>query len=417
MMEGTLSEYVFYMLCPCAFLVGLFSLIKHIIRKTEFFHTEDTLEGKTVVVTGGSGGLGRTLCLELARRGARVVIAGRTRLRRDSTAYFLREKTGSFNVRVMYMDLTNLESIREFAKELIATEERLDVIINNAAILSGRDYTADGIDLMMGVNFVGHFFLTTLLIDKLRSTPGGIRRVINIVCGGFKQGVLAELEDMEDKHVKSEYDHRSVYRSSKLGLYLFNKELARRYRPFDVAALCVDPGPVSSGLYKNLPGFEGRFMSTLARIMFRTTEEGIQSALYAVMARKLENESGKVIKDCSAYDVKNSEWTEEACKSLWDRTEELIRSKGIPFSLEEEEAEEEDLGGEYVTEKVNFQDFAQRMQSASQDKNDSPPPKEESPVKEPAKQETPKPKPPPPAKEEEEEEEYEDDEEEEEEEE
>ncbi|KAH8038417.1 hypothetical protein HPB51_001531 [Rhipicephalus microplus] len=83
-------------------------------------------------IDGGSNGLGRTLCLELARRGARVVIACRTRLRRDSTAFFLREKTGSFNFRVMYMDLTNLESIREFAKELIASEQRLDCIVNNA---------------------------------------------------------------------------------------------------------------------------------------------------------------------------------------------------------------------------------------------------------------------------------------------
>lgn len=362
MMEGTLSEYAFYMLCPVALLVGFLCLVKHIIRRTEFFHCDDSLEGKTILVTGGSNGLGRSLCLELARRGARVVIACRTRLRRDSTAFFLREKTGSFNVRVMYMDLTNLESIREFAKELIATEERLDCIVNNAAILTGRDFTADGIDLMMGVNFVGHFFLTTLLIDKLRSTPGSIARVVNVVCGGFKQGLVSDLEDMEDKRVRNEYDLKHVYRSSKLGLFLFNRELARKYRPFDVAAFCVDPGLVASSLYKHLPGFQGRFMSVLARVMFRSTEEGIQSLLYAIMARKLEADSGKVIKDCRAFDVKNSEWTDEVTRGLWERTEELIRSKGIPFSLSQE-AEEEDLGGGIAAAKVNLEAFAQKMQA------------------------------------------------------
>ncbi|KAL1428670.1 hypothetical protein MTO96_003020 [Rhipicephalus appendiculatus] len=369
MMEGTLSEYAFYLLFPCSLLVGLLCLAKHIIRRTEFFHNDDSLEGKTIVVTGGSNGLGRTLCLELARRGARVVIACRTRLRRDSTAFFLREKTGSFNFRVMYMDLTNLESIREFAKELIASEERLDCIVNNAAIMTGRDFTADGIDLMMGVNYVGHFFLTTLLIDKLRSTPGGIARVINVVCGGFRNGHMADLEDMEDKRVRHEYDYRTVYRSSKLGLYLFNKELARRYRPFDVAAFCVDPGLIATSLYKNLPGFQGRFMHTFARIMFRTTEEAVQSVLYAVIARKIESDSGKVIKDLHAYDARSSEWNEEATRSLWERTEELIRSKGIPFSLSEE-AEEEDLGGGVEAAKINLEAFAQRMQQGIQQVDD-----------------------------------------------
>ncbi|EEC07686.1 short-chain dehydrogenase, putative [Ixodes scapularis] len=260
----------------------------------------------------------------------------------------------------MYMDLTNLESIREFAKELIASEERLDCIVNNAAILTGRDFTADGIDLMMGVNFVGHFFLTTLLIDKLRSTPGSIARVVNVVCGGFKQGLVSDLEDMEDKRVRNEYDLKHVYRSSKLGLFLFNRELARKYRPFDVAAFCVDPGLVASSLYKHLPGFQGRFMSVLARVMFRSTEEGIQSLLYAIMARKLEADSGKA--NCRAFDVKNSEWTDEVTRGLWERTEELIRSKGIPFSLSQE-AEEEDLGGGIAAAKVNLEAFAQKMQA------------------------------------------------------
>ncbi|CAN7986844.1 unnamed protein product [Ixodes hexagonus] len=357
MMEGTLSEYAFYLLCPCALLVGFLCLVKHIIRRTEFFHSDDSLEGKTILVTGESNGRGRIQMCYLLLPAASMILNLRTRNQSNLRGVFRRSHRGWFTARVVAFG-----SVRREPR--CASLHELDIRhpIFAAAILTGRDFTADGIDLMMGVNFVGHFFLTTLLIDKLRSTPGGIARVINVICGGFKQGLLSDLEDMEDKRVRNEYDLKHVYRSSKLGLFLFNRELARKYRPFDVAAFCVDPGLVASSLYKHLPGFQGRFMSTLARVMFRSTEEAMQSVLYAIMARKIESDSGKARNDCRAFDVKNSEWTEEVTRGLWERTEELIRSKGVPFSLSHE-AEEEDLGGGFAAAKVNLEVFAKKMQA------------------------------------------------------
>ncbi|XP_022254371.1 dehydrogenase/reductase SDR family member 13-like [Limulus polyphemus] len=132
MLEGTLSVYAFIIIFPLAIVGGIIFIIRMIIRKTTWCESNESLEGKTIIVTGGSFGVGRALAVELARRGARVVVACRTKARRDSTAFFLRKRTGSFNLRVMFMDLNSLDTVWEFAKEFADTEDRLDAIINNA---------------------------------------------------------------------------------------------------------------------------------------------------------------------------------------------------------------------------------------------------------------------------------------------
>ncbi|OQR79593.1 retinol dehydrogenase 14-like [Tropilaelaps mercedesae] len=329
---GLFLECFYHLFLPIVLLMGGFCFVKSVIRSTTFYEGKERLDGKTVVITGGANGLGRALAVELCRRGARVISACRTRLRRDSTAVYLREKTGSFNHRVMYMDLNNLESVRTFAQEIVDTEGRIDCLINNAGIICDRDFTADGLDRMLGINYVGHFLLTYLLCEKITSTPNSLGRVISITGGSFAKGSLDDLRDLEAKK-KNAYDLRGMYRSSKLGLYLMSRELARRYSHFDICSFCVDPGLMNTDFYKNLPSPQNQLWSLIARCMFRTVEEGMQSVLYALLAQEIKASSGMVVKDCKLYGPKNCNWTDAVVEDIWIQTFGVLQNKGIDLEL------------------------------------------------------------------------------------
>ncbi|XP_015913273.1 retinol dehydrogenase 14-like [Parasteatoda tepidariorum] len=350
MLEGTLSVYAFIVIFPLAVIGGLIFLIRNFIRTTEYFDADARFDGKTIVVTGGSSGLGRTLSVELARRGARVIVACRTKARRDSTAFFLRSKTGSFNVRTMFMDLTSLDSVYDFCQELVETEEKIDAVVNNAATLCPQDKTSDDLDMMLGVNYLGHFLLTNLLCEKMlqhgtSSSPG---RIINIVCGSFRSGHIVNMDELEGK--MSSYNMRNVYRCSKLALHLMTKELAHKYVDEGVVSYSVDPGYVNTGLYKHLEGPMGKLNQTCAKTLYRTTEEGMQTILYCLGSKDVLKESGSLFKDCRNCNVRSCEWTENNIKDLWSRASDLILSKGIKMQLAPPEEEEESDKGDAKNE-------------------------------------------------------------------
>lgn len=341
MIEGTLAVYAFFVIFPLALLVIILLIARYLIRKTNTCESDETLDGKTIIVTGGSSGLGRSICAELAKRGARVIVACRTKARRDSTGFFLRNKTGSFNVRVMYVDFASLDSIWEFAREVSESEERLDMIINNAGVLCEHEVTVDGLDRMMCVNYIGHFLLVNLLSDRLRECPDSPSRVINVVCGSAVHAKTDHLtKDLEGKTRK--YDLKQEYRNSKLASLLFTKEMAKRVPKDYVTSIAVDPGLLDSGLYQHVPGVGGKVSRWLAKALYRNPDhEGLQSLIHCALISDIVPYAGKIFKDCQVQDVDHSDWNEQACNALWDATSELIKSKGISFSLKGQDEDEE----------------------------------------------------------------------------
>lgn len=339
MLEGTLSVYAFILIFPLAVIGGLIFLIRNFIRTTEYCDADARFDGKTIVITGGSNGLGRSLCAELVRRGARVIVACRTRARSDSTAFFLRNKTGSLNLRTVFVDLTRLDSVWDFCREIVDSEEKIDAIVNNAAILtSSADHTPDDLDSMLGVNYVSHYLLARLLQSKQPESK--TLRVINVVCGGMRAGSVPTMDQLEGKET-SHYDARGAYRSSKLALHMFTKELAQRYKDKGVVAFSADPGYVNTTLYKNLEGAWGKLNQICASALYRTTEEGIQTILHCLASREAEKESGSLFRDCVPRQEPKGA-TEKSIAELWERTESLILSKNIKVELVDEEEEEEE---------------------------------------------------------------------------
>jgi NAD(P)-dependent dehydrogenase (short-subunit alcohol dehydrogenase family) len=240
--------------------------------------------GRTAVVTGANSGIGLVTAQELARRGARVILACRSEARgKQAQEYIARQVPGS-DVQFRPLDLAELSSVREFAAS--CPYERLDLLINNAGVMAlpfGR--TADGFETQFGVNHLGHFALTGLLLPKLLDTPGA--RVV--VVSSFMHA-LANI-DMGDLNSERRYRRWVAYSRSKTANLLFVHELARRLGAAgsDVVAAAAHPGYADTNLQTAGARLEGkktteRLMQAGNRIMAQSAESGALPTLYAATA-------------------------------------------------------------------------------------------------------------------------------------
>ena len=208
--------------------------------------------GRVAIVTGGNSGIGYETAKALAAKGATVVVASRSKTRGDQAVAFIREAASGARVELMLLDLANLDSVREFAAEFVEKYDRLDLLINNAGVMMPpeRQETADGFELQLGTNHLGHFALTALLLELLVATEGS--RVVNVSSSAQNFGEL----DLDDLQWQQRPFHRmKSYGASKIANMLFTLELQRRFEEAgasSIAAAC-HPGWTSTNLQKTSP--------------------------------------------------------------------------------------------------------------------------------------------------------------------
>ncbi|MFD9092147.1 oxidoreductase [Streptomyces collinus] len=240
--------------------------------------------GRTAVVTGANGGLGYVTARELARKGARVVLACRSETRgREAAERLLKEVPGA-KAEVRRLDLGDLTSVRYFAARL--PYERIDLLINNAGVMAlPRGTTADGFETQFGVNHLGHFALTGLLAPALLATPGA--RVVTV---SSLMHALAGI-DLRDLGGGRHYRRWTAYARSKTANLLFTHELARRFAACDadVVAAAAHPGYADTGLQTAGPRAEGRrvaerLMRLGNQVFAQPAEAGALPTLYAATA-------------------------------------------------------------------------------------------------------------------------------------
>lgn len=237
--------------------------------------------GRTAVVTGANSGLGFVTARELARRGARVVLACRSEERgTEARERLLRElPEAGARTELRSLDLGDLASVRAFAKEL--PDERLDLLVNNAGVMAlpyGR--TADGFETQFGVNHLGHFALTGLLLDRLLAAKAP--RVVTVSSGLHVLGNI----DMGDLNSERGYRRWIAYGRSKTANLLFTRELARRTADTGLVAAAAHPGYAATNLHQAGVRMEGRktaerAVGVLTRIVAQPAEAGALPALYA----------------------------------------------------------------------------------------------------------------------------------------
>ena len=219
------------------------------------------LDGKTVIITGGNTGIGKETAIDLAKRNARIIVACRSQEKGKKAEVDIRRESGSNNVHFRQLDLASFESIRKFAKEVLSEESRIDILINNAGVMY-RPFgkTEDGFETQFGVNHLGHFLLTNLLLDKIKKAPEG--RIIVVSSMGHALTSKLDLDTINSEEHYSLYD---AYHKSKLANVLFTKALAKRLTGTNVTANSLHPGAVDTELSRDF--MLGRVSNHIANYM------------------------------------------------------------------------------------------------------------------------------------------------------
>uniref|UniRef100_A0A8C4WZ16 NADP-retinol dehydrogenase n=1 Tax=Eptatretus burgeri TaxID=7764 RepID=A0A8C4WZ16_EPTBU len=269
------------------------------------------LDGKTVIVTGANTGIGKETARDLAKRGARVILACRNLDKAEAAAAEIYAGSSNKNVVVRKLDLASTASIHEFATRINKEESALHILINNAGVMLTPYWkTENGFEMQFGVNYLGHFLLTYLLLDLLkRSAPA---RIINVSSGAHN---LAKI-NFDDLQSEKSYSRGRAYCQSKLANLLFTRELARRLQGTNVTVNAVHPGVVNTELGRHLR------LLLLPGILFypflKTATQGAQTSIHCGVAEELKDVSGMYFSDCAPTAVGNSANDQQAASRLWD---------------------------------------------------------------------------------------------------
>ena len=247
------------------------------------------MNGKVVLITGATGGIGKETARALAAQGATVVVSGRDPGRLESAVEELKADRPQGSIESLVMDLASLDSVRSGAAEALSRWDRLDVLINNAGVvLSGRQESPDGLELTMATNHFGHFLLTGLLLDRLKASAPA--RIVNVSSLAHRGARSVGLNDLQSQ---ASYSAMSVYSRSKLANLLFTKELAQRLEGTGVSAFAVHPGVVRTGWGRSgdTRGFLNAFLS-LGVLIQISPRAGAAASIYAATQPGIESHSG-----------------------------------------------------------------------------------------------------------------------------
>lgn len=285
-------------------------------------------DGRQVLLTGATGGIGLAAAIELARRDHRLAIVARSKTRADEAVRRIGAAAGDAGcVDVLIADLASQASVRALAAEALARYPRIDVLVNNAgAVYSTRQLTGDGIELTWAVNHLAPFLLTTLLLDRLaESAPA---RVVTTASGAHV-GARIPFDDLAGER---SFGPRGFarYGQTKLANILFTLELARRLEGTGVTAYCFHPGVVATGFNRNNGGLM-RLGMTLIRPFARPPERGAETLVWLAESPEVSGESGRYYFDRHWIRPSPAGQDAEAARRLWEVSEEQVRaSAGRP---------------------------------------------------------------------------------------
>lgn len=272
------------------------------------------MQGKTVVLTGGTSGIGEVAAIQLAGLGARLVLIARDRSRGEATLAKLNAKAPGRGHRVLYADLSQLAEMKRVGAEIAASEARIDVLINNAGAMFGaRQLTVDGFEKTFALNHLSYFVLTTLLRERLLgSVPA---RVVNTASSAHRSAHF----DIDDLQTAKNYRSFEAYGRSKLDNILFTRELARRLKGTGVTANCLHPGFVATRFGDEAGGFIGRMIG-FAKNLAISPEEGAKTIVYLASSPDVAAVSGDYFYKCKTAATTAASRDDALAKALWDKT-------------------------------------------------------------------------------------------------
>lgn len=275
------------------------------------------VQGKRVLITGATGGIGLAGARELARRGANVAIVARDEQRGEQARAEISAAGGGAQVDVLSADLCSQASVRQLAEQALSRYQRIDVLINNAgAMFSSRQLTDEGIERTWALNHLAPFLLTSLLSERLRQSAPA--RVITTSSDAHK-GSRIPFDDLaaERSYARAGFER---YGQTKLANILFTAELARRLAGSGVEAFCFHPGLVASGFNRN----NGPLMNVAMVVLkpfSRTTERGARTMVWLADSPEVRPDGGYFVNEKPARPTRAAQ-DAEAARRLWELSEE-----------------------------------------------------------------------------------------------
>ena len=268
--------------------------------------------GRTVVVTGGNTGIGKATALALAGQGWRVYVASRSAAKGEAAVSSIRAAAGSDSVFFLPLDLADLSSVRACADAFLERGEPLHVLVNNAGVAGTRGVTRQGFELTFGVNHLGHFLLTSALLDRLaESAPA---RVVTVASDSHysAQGIDFDALRRPARNITGMRE----YATSKLCNVLFSQELARRTAGTGVRSYALHPGVVASDIWRRVPW---PVRPLITRRML-SVEDGAATSLYCATSPEVAGDSGLFYDKCAPRPASRVA-TPELALSLWEHSE------------------------------------------------------------------------------------------------
>jgi NAD(P)-dependent dehydrogenase (short-subunit alcohol dehydrogenase family) len=287
---------------------------------------EVSVRPQTVFITGGNTGIGFETAKNLCKKGWDVTIGCRDESRAKAAIQKIRAEVPNAVIKDMSLDLADLSSVRDCSKQLLDSGVKFDVLLNNAGVMfTPKMETKDGFEYQLGVNHLGHFLLTNMILPTLM---GGDRpgHIINVASEAHRFASTMELGDI---NYDKSYNAQTSYGRSKLANVMFTYELARRLKPSDgVRVNCLHPGVVATEL--------GRYMVDnpilallvpLATPFFKTPAQGAETSLFLATSNEASIQSSKYFSDCRPTKTTALSYDLEVSKKLWDVSAELTKLK------------------------------------------------------------------------------------------
>ena len=271
-----------------------------------------SLEGKVALITGANTGIGKVTATGLARAGAHVILACRSQARAEPVVEEIRRETGSTRVEFVPLDLASLASVRACAADFLHRDQPLHLLINNAGLAGQRGLTADGFELTFGVNHLGHFLLTTLLLDRIKAAAPA--RIVTVASQAHYRTRRIPWERLREP--TRTMTGLGEYGVSKLANVLFSAELARRLDGSGVTTYSLHPGVIASDIWRRIPGP----LRVVAKAFMGSTDDGAKTSLYCSTSPEVAEQTGLYYDSCQVRRPGRAAQDTQLAAELWTRS-------------------------------------------------------------------------------------------------
>lgn len=275
----------------------------------------ELMAGKTVIITGANGGIGKQTALDLAQRGARIVLAGRDSEKSVAACEELAAAVPEALFEMRVLDLGSFASIHRFAEKAVQELERIDVLLNNAGTMPNQlELTEQGFEAQIGVNYLGHYLLTRLLLPKLRA--GAKARIVHVSSMLHARGEI----DFDNFKGEKGYKAFDAYYQSKLANLIFSNELARRLEGTAVSSNALHPGGIRTDIMRH-SNFVVRFATWL---IFKPVSEGAKTSVMLASDPDLADVSGCYFDGGREKTPATKALDRGLAEELWERSAEMV---------------------------------------------------------------------------------------------